>query len=428
MTAAAGASAAASIYDDESALVEDYFDQGWTDGLPIVAPTPRRVRRHLDAAGLVGVEIIGAVPTRDVIVTAEQVAINSVMAGCRPEYFPVVVASLRAHLSSLGNSHSTTGSMMGPAHALIINGPMRRELDIACGPACMGPGFRANATIGRAFRLVIRNACRGTPELFDRASFSWPLCYSFCFGEDEESSAPWLPLHVQRGFEPSDSTVTIASLIDMLHISSGLSRNPREVLDDVARTVRFHGTIADTDEFIGDQAAITFVVGPEHMRYFHEFNWSKADAQTYLLDRLQKPTRGPNDAAIQFTRPDQLVFVAAGGGGMSEVVALMPHLSATLTELVIPAEPTKGTQVDTQQALGVLHDILRVDGAQLTVARAAADSLTLLLTLDGADCADCVMPASILERICLQGLHEAGSTVSELRIIDPRVDVAGAGH
>ncbi|MCY3890912.1 MAG: hypothetical protein OXG50_13585, partial [bacterium] len=175
-------------YDSYEALVEDYFEKGWTDGLPIVPPTPEMVAIFLERAGLSGDEVLGTVPTREVTCTAEQAAANAVMAGCLPEYFPTVVAAVRAHLHPKGNCHSTTGTLSGAAQAVIINGPIRNELGVVSGAGCFGPGFRANATIGRALRLVIRNVCRAIPGFLDRASYSTPVRYSFCFGENEEAS------------------------------------------------------------------------------------------------------------------------------------------------------------------------------------------------------------------------------------------------
>ena len=153
-------------YDDYADLLEDYYARGWTDGLPDRAADARRwSRSSWPRRGSAPTRVIGAVPTREVIVTAEHVAINAVMAGCRADYMPVVVAAVRAHLSEKGNCHSTTGTLSGAAQIVIVNGPARRQLDINCTAGCFGPGWRANATIGRALRLVIRNVCRAVPEL-----------------------------------------------------------------------------------------------------------------------------------------------------------------------------------------------------------------------------------------------------------------------
>lgn len=317
-------------YDDPTALLEDYFERGWTDGLPVVPPTPEVVDRFLRTAGIGPDEVIGTVPTREVTVTAELAAVNAVMAGCRPEYFPAVLAALRAHLSLYGNAHCTTGTLAGASHCVILNGPVRTELGVACGQAALGPGFRPNATIGRALRLVIRNVCRSIPGFLDRATFASPLRYSFCFGEDEEAAAPWLPLHVQRGFAASDSTVTVASVTSVLPVMSG-GRTPEAILDDIVAHLRFRGAMS-FDRFLGDTVGIPMVVGPEHLRYFHEAGWSKADAQEYLWPRLAAPATGPHDKSVALPRPDSILLVVAGGPGVTETQIVLPHLSAPVTE------------------------------------------------------------------------------------------------
>ncbi|MFP8876529.1 MAG: TlpA family protein disulfide reductase, partial [Myxococcota bacterium] len=217
-------------YPDLDALYDDYVERGWTDGLPVVPPSPEKVARFLASAGLEADEILGEVPTREVVVTAEHAAINAVMAGCRAEYMPVVVAAVRAHLHEKANCHSTTGTLSGAAQIVVVNGPVRRELDVQCEGACFGPGWRANATIGRALRLVIRNVCRAIPGFLDRASFSSPLRYSFCFGENEEAS-DWQPLHVERGFAASESTVTVHSTMTFMPCVDFTSRSPENVCE-----------------------------------------------------------------------------------------------------------------------------------------------------------------------------------------------------
>src|SRR5438105_3735996 len=131
-------------YSDYAALLDDYYERGWTDGLPVVPPTPALVAEFLAVAELEPDTVIGAVPTRAVVVTAEHVPINAVMAGCRAEYMPVVVAAARAHLSEKGNCHSVTGTLSGASQAVVINGPARVRLDVNCTAGCFGPGWRAN--------------------------------------------------------------------------------------------------------------------------------------------------------------------------------------------------------------------------------------------------------------------------------------------
>ncbi len=312
-------------YDD---LLEDYFERGWTDGLPIVPPAPDRVALFLEAAGLKGDEVLGEVPTREVVVTAEHAAINAVMAGCRPDYMPVVVAAVRAHLHEKGNCHSTTGTLSGAAQAVIIHGPVRDEIGVCSTDGCFGPGFRANATIGRALRLLVRNVCRAIPGVLDRASFSTTMRYSFCFGEDEEAN-DWTPLHVERGLAPTDSAVTVASVMSLVSATDFTSRAPEGVCDSILDTIRRRGVASD--RWLGDETAVVLVVGPEHRRYFDEAGWSKADLREYLwkgcLDADGNRKIGPG-------RPEGFLIVAAGGPGMAETWILLPHLALAITEKV----------------------------------------------------------------------------------------------
>jgi hypothetical protein len=315
-------------YGSYDELLEDYYERGWTDGLPVVAPTPEKVARFLAAAGLAGGDVLGSVPTREVVVTAEHAAINAVMAGCRPEYMPAVVAAIRAHLHEKGNCHSTTGTLSGAAQAVILNGPVRRELDVACRDGCFGPGFRANATIGRALRLVIRNVCRAIPGVLDRASFSTPARYQFCFGEDEEDSS-WVPMHVERGFGPEDSTVTVHSLMSMVAAVDFTSRTPEAICDSILGVILSRGVASD--RWLGEGTNLVLVVGPEHRRFFDRTGWSKDDIRGYLWPRFHDGER----KLVGLGRPEGLLIVAAGGDGMGESWLLFPHLAWAITEKIV---------------------------------------------------------------------------------------------
>ena len=318
-------------WPDADAFLEAAYERGWTDGLPVVPATPEKVEAFLDVARLAPDAVLGAVPTREVTVTAEHAAINAVMAGCRPEYFPVVVAAVRAHLDEHGNCHSTTGTLSGAAHAVIVNGPIRDEIGIASGAGCLGPGFRANATIGRALRLVIRNVCRAVPGFLDRATFSWPLRYSFCFGEDE-SAGDWTPLHVQRGYAPEQSTVTVHSIMRMVSAWDSSSRDPEGVLDTLVAETRYHGITGDA--FLGDGINVVYVMGREHQRLFFEAGGSKEQMHAYLWPRLTAETAGFHDRRVNLGQPENILIVAAGGAGMAETWVLFPHLAWAITRPV----------------------------------------------------------------------------------------------
>ena len=241
------------LYDSEAVLCEDYISRGWTDGLPIVAPTPERVEAFLAASGLDADEVLGTVTTREVTVRAGDAAVNAVMAGCLPSYFGVVAAAVRAHLHEMANCHSTTGTLSGAVQVVIVNGPVRLEIGVESGPGCFGPGFRANATIGRALRLIIRNVCRAVPGGLDRASFSSPMRYSFCFAENEEAS-DWMPLHVQRGFSPGQSTATVHSSFDITPARAWDARGPEEIVDAIVSTMRKRGIVGDP--WLGDRHSV----------------------------------------------------------------------------------------------------------------------------------------------------------------------------
>jgi hypothetical protein len=255
------------------------------------------------------------------------------MAGCKVEYMPVVLAAVRALLEEKANLHSTTGTLSGAAHAVVVNGPIRRELDVNCKAGCFGPGWRSNATIGRALRLVARNVGRAIPGFLDRATYSTPARYSLCFGENEEDS-PWLPLHVERGFPQESSAVTVASVMHMTPARDSQSRAPQGVLDSIVRAVRFGGVIGD--RWLGENSNVMLVMGMEHMRYFAEAGWSKAQMREYLFPKLVAPAGG-SELPVKLAKPEGVLIVAAGGHGMCDTWVLHPHLAWAITKPIEPA-------------------------------------------------------------------------------------------
>src|SRR5438445_523916 len=188
--------------------VEFCYQQGWTDGLPVIPPTPDRVTAMLAAARLDPKQEIAFITHRSVSITAEKVAINAVMAGCRPEYLPVVVAAVEGIGDPAWSYHGPGTSTGGAAVLMIVNGPIARQLDINSGDNLFGPGWRASLTVGRALRLVMRNVCGSLPGLLDRGTLGHPGKLSYVIDENEAES-PWAALHVERGFRPEQRTVTV---------------------------------------------------------------------------------------------------------------------------------------------------------------------------------------------------------------------------
>src|SRR4029453_11298925 len=183
-------------YEDVDA---HYQERGWTDGLPIVPPTERRVHEFLKQTPRDPREIVGVLPPRQGEATIEKIAVNAVMAGCRPEYFPVVVAAIEALADPLFNLDSVQATTHPVAPLVVVNGPIARELGINGGYNAYGQGFHANLTIGRAIRLLLMNVGGGLPGTGDRATQGSPAKIAYCVAENEEAS-PWEPLHVEHGF------------------------------------------------------------------------------------------------------------------------------------------------------------------------------------------------------------------------------------
>jgi hypothetical protein len=327
--------AAQQSYRDYNSLLEDYYERGWTDGLPIVPPTPAAVFAFLGQVGIPPEQVIGSIPTRDIAITAETIAINAVMAGCKPNYMPLVLAAARAMLHPDSNAHCVTATLAGASQVVIVHGPARRTLDINCGLGCLGPGYRANATIGRALRLLIRNGFNTIPGGLDRAVFSSPYRIGFCFGEDEEGSS-WLPAHVERGLNPDKSAVSIASFQVPVEMRSS-GRTPDEIMDSWAEHIRFDEFVYFPQTGLRGLVDVVIIVGFDHRKVLVEACWTKARIRSALWDRL-KDTRGVEDFAkdqlFRLGRPEGFFLVAAGSGGNPVSLLLPAHCGLVVTEAV----------------------------------------------------------------------------------------------
>ncbi len=208
--------------DDE---FEFMFDQGFTDGLPVVPPTPERVIRMLSGTRRDPQSLVAIVPPNMGEATVEKVAINAVLAGCKPEYLPVVIAALEAVCTDEFNVHGVMATTMGASPVLVVNGPIRERIGMNMKIGALGQGNRANASIGRAVRLAIRNIGGAKPGGTERSTLGNPMKITMCFAEWEERS-PWTPLHVERGFAPTDSVVT----------AYAMSGGPSLIVDQTSRS------------------------------------------------------------------------------------------------------------------------------------------------------------------------------------------------
>jgi hypothetical protein len=262
----------AALEDD----VEAAYERGWTDGLPVVPPTEARVLRMLQGTTRAPDEVVAVVPPDLVECTVEKVAVNAVLAGCLPEHLPVVLACVEAACTDEFNVHGLLATTWLSGPMVVVNGPVRRRLGMNSGGNAFGQGNRANATIGRALQLVIRNVGGGRPGGVDRATFGNPGKYTFCFAEDEEGS-PWEPLSVWRGFPEGASTVTLFAAEGVRGIVDQLSREPESLARSFAVCLR---TAAHPKLVLGFDAVLA--VSPEHGRVFREAGWTRQR----LLDEL----------------------------------------------------------------------------------------------------------------------------------------------
>jgi len=210
-------------------VAEFMFDQGFSDGLPLVPPTPERVMRMLSGTTRSPKEVIAQMPPNMGEATIEKVAINAVMAGCKPEYLPVVIAAIEAICTDEFNIHGVMATTMGASPVLVVNGPIRERIGMNSGLMALGTGNRANATIGRAVRLAVRNIGGSKPGGTDRSTLGSPMKFTMCFAEHEDRS-PWSPLHVERGFDAGESVVTAFAMTSgPVHIVDQESRAPDEM-------------------------------------------------------------------------------------------------------------------------------------------------------------------------------------------------------
>ena len=280
---------------DAEDAIEACYERGWSDGLPLVPPTPQRVLRMLAGTTRSADELIGLIPPDLAPCTVEKVAINAVMAGCKPEYLPLVLAAVEAALIEEFGMHGVLCTTMFAGPVVVINGPLGRAVGVNSGVNALGQGHRANATIGRALQLVIRNVGGGRPGEIDRSTLGTPGKYTFCFAENEDSV--WAPLSVERGFAPGASTVTLFAGEGVQGIVDQKSRTPESLVRSFAASLR---TVDNAKLAMAGDALL--VVSPEHSRVFIDAGWSKAR----LRDELEK---------LLLLDGDEMV---AGAGGIAE--------------------------------------------------------------------------------------------------------------
>jgi hypothetical protein len=287
---------------------EFMFERGLTDGLPVIPPTRERVLRMLTGTRRDPREVIASLAPNMGPATVEKIAANAVMAGCRPEYLPVVIAALEAVATPEFNAHGIMSTTWGATPVIIVNGPIRERIGMNMGIMALGYGNRANATIGRAVKLTLRNVGGAKPGDIERSTLGGIGKFTTCFAEYEERS-PWEPLHVERGFKKEESVVTVF----------GLEANSRQMADQTSRTARalcgslglsLEGCWHPKQHGAGE---ILLIVCPEHADTIARDKWSKAQVRARIQEITSRPLREllPDDEsgegvpakALGFTNP-----------------------------------------------------------------------------------------------------------------------------
>ena len=311
---------------------EAMLDRQWSDGLPVVPPTPQRVLRMLEGTSRDPSDIVAVVPPALVECSVEKVAVNAVMAGCAPEHLPVVIAAVEAACTDEFNMHGVLATTMSVGPVLVVNGPIAQRIGMNSGLNALGQGNRANSTIGRALQLVVRNVGGGRPGAVDRATFGSPAKVGFCFAEDSATS-PWTSLAESRGWAGDQSTVTVFAGESPRIFADEKSRSAESLLKHLAAALQ--ATISPRMMLAFDAM---LVLSPEHMARFADAGWSRDRFMAELTaeltldaDDLLAGTGGiaaglPAAAAGQKLtkfRPGGLLVVHAGGpaGLFSAIIA-----------------------------------------------------------------------------------------------------------
>jgi hypothetical protein len=311
--------------DIDADAFNDYAEaQGWSDGLPLVPPTEEKVAQFVETCRGDN-EPFPPMSPRRVEPTLQTIAANAVMAGCRPEYFPSVVAAVRAVLRPEYNLHGSLATTHPCAPMLILNGPVRQQLGVNCGSNCFGQGWRANAAIGRALELTLLNVGGAKPGEMDRSTQGSPAKFTFCFGENEEES-PWEPYHVRRGFAAEDSVVTALPCEPPHNINDHGSTSGIGILMTIA------GSIAQTGaNTMYRTAPYVVALGPEHAATLKRDGWTIEAMQEKLYEdsavhasrvspenrkNFEEWDQAPvNDLYYQSRSPEDIQILVAGGPG-----------------------------------------------------------------------------------------------------------------
>lgn len=324
--------------------INDYFtEQGWTDGLPIIPPTPDRVAAMIATCSYDKDHVIGEIPPNWGSASVEKIAINAVMAGCRPEHFVVLLAAIKAITKPEFNLYAIQATTHPCGVLMVINGPICKTLGINGSSGAFGPGTVANAVLGRAMRLVLFNIGGGYPGIGDMSSQGSPGKFSFCIAENQDSN-PWDPIHVDLGFDVNDNTVTVVAGESPHNINDHTGSTAEEILTIVSGAMSVTGA---NNAYTGGQTVLLF--GPEHAETIASDGFRKIDVIRWLMERALIPLDRYTDKTLveRFgeipdgpvpmvrTESDLLIGVTGGPGKHSSWIPTFGGTTHSVTEKIL---------------------------------------------------------------------------------------------
>jgi hypothetical protein len=334
-------------FDD---VQETFLAREWSDGLPIVPPTELKVRELIAGTGRPASEVLGVVPPRFAEATVENVAVNAVMAGCRPEYMPVLAAAVQAACDPAFRLYSVQATTHPCGVLVLVSGPIAQSLGINSGFGVFGPGYRANATIGRALRLVLLNVGGALPGKGDQSTQGTPAKYTYCIAENEAAS-PWPPLRTELGFGQADSTVTVIAGEAPHNVNDHVCTSGENILHTVASVMTTLGHNNASCIGTGDVAV---VFGPEHAAQVAEDGFSRAQVREFLFRHARNRVRDmrdrgmwrmhempdwidldDDDAEVPIVgAPEEILVLVAGGAGKHSAFIPTFGLSKSVTRRI----------------------------------------------------------------------------------------------
>jgi hypothetical protein len=430
---------------DFEAAQELYHGRGWSDGLPIVPPTPERVAEFLVAADLAPDAQIGFYAERRIPVFAEQLAINAVMAGCKPEYFPVVVAIVDALLDSTFRTHVVNSSTGSFTIGFIVNGPIRHRLGMNFDGNVLGPGNRANSSIGRAIRLIQLNVLGSIPgaggpapahgrAVLDRSMMGQPAKYAgYHIAENEEAFPSLTPLHVELGYAPEDSTVSLLFVAGYEWICAHGEQTPEAWCDTLAHYIVQSGHLQR-------EGYAVLLLPPENAGLFVRNGWTKQDIRDALYERtrrsvgwvkrggwkvqwqrprLEPVERGDEEAMLAVAgsaRPEDLVIVTCGGPAGAWPYYLHGGGGLNLiTRKIRETGAARPVSAAIEEALASQRAMLAADGYVLTLTQ-DREAVVGTISAGPEACADCLVPKTLMLAYFEKAL---GPSCPEIRLVYP---------